>query len=71
MVAADALPRDARPDRKWGSNEKSWLGEIRRFNNYAKERPKKLLQYIKRATGYSDDEMRVYFGRIMDQIAKK
>ena len=57
--------------KKWGGNEKSWLGAIKAFNNYAKERPKKLLGYIKKATGYSNDEMRVYFGEIMDQIAKK
>ena len=56
---------------KWGSNEKGWLGAIKTFNTYAKERPKKLLGYIKKATGYSDDQMRVYFGEIMDQIAKK
>jgi hypothetical protein len=56
--------------KKWGGNEKGWLAEIKRFNSYAKERPKKLLTYIKRATGYSNDEMRVYFGRVMDQIAK-
>jgi hypothetical protein len=55
---------------KWGGNETSWLSDIRQFNAYAKERPKKLLQYIKRATGYSDSQMRVYFGRVMDQIGK-
>lgn len=57
--------------KKWGGNEKGWLGAIKTFNNYAKERPKKLLGYIKKVTGYSDDEMRVYFGEIMDQIARK
>jgi hypothetical protein len=55
---------------KWGGNEKSWLADIKAFNNYAKARPKKLLTYIQKYTGYSNDEMRVYFGRIMDQIAK-
>jgi len=57
--------------KKWGGSGSRWLGAIRKFNNYAKERPKKLLNYIKKYTGYSDAEMRVYFGRIMDQIAKK
>ena len=57
--------------KKWGGSEKGWLSAIRGFNNYAKERPRKLLGYIKKATGYSDAEMRVYFGEIMDQIAKK
>ncbi len=55
---------------KWGGNETGWLSSIRQFNAYAKERPKMLLKYIKRATGYSDSEMRVYFGRVMDQIGK-
>jgi hypothetical protein len=55
---------------KWGGNEKGWLNAIKSFNTYAKQRPKKLLQYIQRATGYSNDEMRVYFGRVMDQIAR-
>ncbi len=56
---------------KWGGSEKSWLSAIRAFNSYARERPKKLLGYIKKATGYSDGEMRVYFGEVMDQIARK
>ncbi len=55
--------------RKWGGNEKTWLNEIKRFNTYASQRPKKLLTYIKRATGYNSEQMRVYFGRAMDQIS--
>jgi hypothetical protein len=54
--------------KKWGGNEKGWLNAIKSFNNYAKTRPKKLLTYIQRATGYTKAEMRVYFGDIMDQI---
>ncbi len=54
---------------KWGGNEKGWLNAIRTFNNYAKARPKKMLAYIKRASGFSNAEMRVYFGRLMDQVS--
>jgi hypothetical protein len=56
--------------KKWGGNEKGWLNAIKSFNNYAKPRPKKLLTYIQRATGYTKAEMRVYFGDIMDQIGR-
>jgi len=62
-------PEMPRQTAKWGGNEKSWLSAIRTFNNYAKSRPKKLLTYIKRATGFSNAEMRAYFGRVMDQVS--
>jgi hypothetical protein len=54
---------------KWGGNQKGWLNEIKRFNAYASERPKKLLNYIRKSTGYDAQQMRAYFGRAMDQIS--
>ena len=55
---------------KWGGNEAGWLASIKAFNNYARERPKKLLMYIQQYTGYSNDQMRAYFGRVMAEIEK-
>lgn len=49
--------------------EGTWNKAVKRFYNYAAVRPAKYLAYIQETLGFTEDEMRVYFGKIMDKIA--
>lgn len=48
--------------------EATWNKAVSRIYNYAAARPAKLLGYIQETTGMSDEQMRHYFGAVMDQI---
>lgn len=50
-------------------DEAKWNKAVKRFYNYAAVRPAKYLGYIQETLNFTEDEMRVYFGRVMDQIA--
>lgn len=49
--------------------EAKWNKAVKRFYNYAAVRPAKFLGYIQETLGFTESEMRVYFGDVMDQIA--
>ena len=50
-------------------DEAKWNKAVTRFYNYAATRPAKLLGYIQETTGMTDEQMRHYFGDVMDQIS--
>lgn len=62
------LPEMPAQFERWDGSMKRWKSEIRELRRYTSERPKKLLGYIKRELGWSNDEMRVYFGDIMNEV---
>lgn len=41
---------------------------MKEFRGYAQTRPKKMLTYIKKELNWTNDQMRVYFGDIMDEL---
>ena len=48
--------------------EAKWNKAVKRFYNYAAVRPAKFLGYIQETLGFTESEMRVYFGDVMDKI---
>jgi hypothetical protein len=62
------LPEMPAQFERWGGNMKRWNTRVKELRRYASERPQKMLGYIRRGTGWSRDEMRVYFGDIMDEL---
>lgn len=60
------LPEMPAQAAKWGPTQSQWKTGIKKFEDYAKTRSKKMLTYIKKETGLSTEQMRVYFGEIMD-----
>lgn len=62
------LPEMPAHQEKFGYTMDRWDEHLRKFKSYVEERPKKLLTYIREATGMSADEMRVYFGAVMDNL---
>lgn len=61
-------PEMQRHFRKWGGSVKTWTARVKTFRDYARERPKKMLTYIKKELGISTEEMRTYFGDIMNDL---
>ena len=62
------LPEMPAQFERWGGNMKRWNTRVKELRRYASERPQKMLGYIRRGMGWSRDEMRVYFGDIMDEL---
>ena len=50
-------------------DEAKWNKAVKRFYNYAAVRPAKYLGYIQEELGFTDEQMRVYFADVLDQIA--
>lgn len=48
--------------------ESKWNKAVTRIYNYAASRPAKFLGYVQETTGMTDEQMRHYFGAVLDQI---
>ena len=62
------LPEMPAQFERWGSSLKRWNSRVKEFREYAQTRPKKMLTYIKKELNWTNDQMRVYFGDIMDEL---
>ena len=62
------LPEMPAQFERWGSSLKRWNSRVKEFRGYAQTRPKKMLTYIKKELNWTNDQMRVYFGDIMDEL---
>ena len=62
------LPEMPAQFERWGGGMKNWNSREKEFRSYASARPKKMLTYIKKELNWTNDQMRVYFGGIMDEL---
>ncbi len=61
-------PEMARQSAKWGGSVKRWKSAVNSFKSYSNARPKKMLGYIRKELGFTNSQMREYFGEIMDYL---
>lgn len=66
--AAMIEPEMALQSQKWGGSVKAWRNAVNKMKAYSKERPKKMLGYIKKELGWNNNQMREYFGDIMTEL---
>ena len=65
------LPEMPRQCERWGTSLNTFESEVARLANYAKERPRKLLNYFFGQFDFTEEERELYFGDAMERIREE
>ena len=65
------LPEMPRQCERWGTSLNTFESEVARLANYAKERPRKLLNYFFGQFDFTEEEREKYFGDAMERIREE
>ena len=62
LAPGDHLPSERALSQRWGLSRSRFDSEVEELYDYARTRPRRLLEFFQDSMGLSDDQMRHYFG---------